>query len=121
MLVRVLRGDAIDPSPVRRWWTRLERAVASSVDGYLGATAGVADDGAFIAMVLSSGSMPRTAARAPGRMQPPGVSCAGSSAISSPRTPSAPTCGTGVAATRPDSSRSGMATAQIPSECATAT
>lgn len=54
--VRVVRGHTTDPTALHRHWTRWERAVASSIDGYLGATAGVGDDGAFIAVIRFAGA-----------------------------------------------------------------
>lgn len=51
MLLRTVRGQATDPAALHQHWTRWERSVAAGVDGYLGATAGVADDGAFVAMI----------------------------------------------------------------------
>lgn len=51
MLVRVVLGQAPDPVALHRQWMRWERTVASDVEGYLGATAGVADNDAFIAII----------------------------------------------------------------------
>jgi hypothetical protein len=51
MLVRTVRGCATDPISLHQHWTRWERSLAAGVDGYLGATAGVATDETFIAMI----------------------------------------------------------------------
>ncbi|MGH8984721.1 MAG: hypothetical protein ACRDY6_12730 [Acidimicrobiia bacterium] len=51
MFVQVIRGRAKDRSGLRRQWERWDREVKSAADGYLGSTAGIADDGTFIAMV----------------------------------------------------------------------
>ncbi len=49
--VRVVRGHANDPIALRQRWWEWERPAATAGDGYLGATAGVADDNTFIAMI----------------------------------------------------------------------
>lgn len=51
MFVQVIRGHAKDRAGLRRQWERWERELKSAADGYLGSTAGIADDGTFIAMV----------------------------------------------------------------------
>lgn len=51
MFVRVVRGHAIDPISLRQQWHNWERPVATAGDGYLGATAGVAADNTFVAMI----------------------------------------------------------------------
>jgi hypothetical protein len=51
MFVQVIRGHARNRAGLRRQWQQWERELEPTADGYLGATAGIADDGAFIAMV----------------------------------------------------------------------
>lgn len=51
MFVQVIRGKATDRVEVRREWERWDRELKPMADGYLGSTAGIADDGTFVAMV----------------------------------------------------------------------
>ena len=51
MFVQVIQGSAKDATGMREQWKRWQQELDASVDGYLGATAGVADDGTFVAMV----------------------------------------------------------------------
>jgi hypothetical protein len=51
MFVRVINAHTADPAALHELWTTWERALADSSDGYLGATAGVADDGTFVAVI----------------------------------------------------------------------
>lgn len=65
MFVQVIRGQVTDPSGLREHWQRWERELEPDAEGYLGTTAGIADDGAFIAMVRveSEAAARRNAAR----------------------------------------------------------
>ena len=51
MFVQVMRGHANDKLGLRRQWQRWETDIEPQASGYLGSTAGIADDGTFIAMV----------------------------------------------------------------------
>ena len=51
MFVRIVRGHARDPVALRQRWWEWERPAAAPGNGYLGATAGIADDNMFIAMI----------------------------------------------------------------------
>jgi len=65
MFVQVIRGSAENTTGLREQWQRWHHELEPSADGYLGATAGVADDGTFIAMVRfeSEAAARRNAAR----------------------------------------------------------
>ena len=51
MFVRVHRGQVDDRDDIRREWRCWERSLQDAPDGYVGSTAGIADDGTFVAMV----------------------------------------------------------------------
>lgn len=51
MFVQVITATATDPTAVRRHWERWDRDLKACAEGYLGSTAGVAEDGTFVAMV----------------------------------------------------------------------
>lgn len=51
MFVQVIRGHARDRAGLEQQWKRWQHDLQPTADGYLGATAGVAEDGTFIAMV----------------------------------------------------------------------
>ncbi len=65
MFVQVIRGHANDEPGLRRQWQRWETDIEPRASGYLGSTAGIADDGIFIAMVrfASEGAARRNAGR----------------------------------------------------------
>lgn len=65
MFVQVIRGHATNRAGLREQWERWESELEPTAEGYLGATAGLADDGTFIAMVrfASEASARRSAAR----------------------------------------------------------
>lgn len=51
MFVQVIRGHANDPAGLTRQWKRWQHELGPAAPGYLGSTAGIAEDGTFIAMV----------------------------------------------------------------------
>ena len=51
MFVQVIRGQATNRAGLRRQWERWDEELQPSAVGYIGSTAGVADDGTFIAIV----------------------------------------------------------------------
>lgn len=51
MFVQVIQGRAKDPAGLRRQWDRWEKELKPTASGFLGGTAGVTDDGEFIALV----------------------------------------------------------------------
>lgn len=65
MFVQVIRGHATNRAGLREHWERWACELEPTAEGYLGATAGLADDGTFIAMVrfASEASARRSAAR----------------------------------------------------------
>jgi hypothetical protein len=65
MFVQVITGHATNPTGLREHWQRWERELEPTAEGFLGATAGIADDASFIAMVRfdSEADARRNAAR----------------------------------------------------------
>ena len=45
MFIQVMQGRALDPPGIRRELNRWQRQLATDADGWLGATAGVTEDG----------------------------------------------------------------------------
>jgi hypothetical protein len=50
MFVQVIQGKAKDPAGLRKQWERWDQEIKPSAQGFLGSTAGVTDDGEFIAL-----------------------------------------------------------------------
>lgn len=51
MFVQVIRAKAKDPGGLRKQWDAWSETVRAGAKGWLGATAGVTDDGQFVALV----------------------------------------------------------------------
>ena len=51
MFVQVIQGKAKDPAGLRKQFERWNEEIRPNVQGFLGSTAGVSDDGEFIAIV----------------------------------------------------------------------
>lgn len=50
MFAQVIRGRARDEEALREQWSKWDRELKPGADGFLGSTAGVADDGTFVAV-----------------------------------------------------------------------